>query len=204
MCKSLVVLLFLSSPALAQQMCAADARGAVPSCMVGTWTGENDMEERMNQMFAQLPENVWASGRPGSGQNLFIRIGADGHFITSPMAAAADAAILSDSGFIAEFTANLQASGGTGYFSTSGTEDLAFCSLSGGWGVMSIEGEGGGAAAPVVAGGSGFTPAMRYACSGDSLQMFVDLPPPMGTVTYDLRRIPVADIPPEFEAIFAD
>jgi hypothetical protein len=34
--------------------------------------------------------------------------------------------------------------------------------------------------------------------------MFIDLPPPMGTVTYDLTRIPDAEIPPEFEAIFAE
>jgi hypothetical protein len=67
---------------------------------------------------------------------------------------------------------------------------------------MSIEGDGGAAAAPVRSTGTGFVPAMRYACAGDSLQMFVDLPPPMGTVTYDLTRIPASAIPPEFEALF--
>jgi hypothetical protein len=36
---------------------------------------------------------------------------------------------------------------------------------------------------------------MRYACTGDAMQMFVDLPPPMGTVTYDLVRVPISALP---------
>lgn len=203
-CLGLLVFMGLSGPGVAQQMCAPEAVGNVPPCMVGTWTGENDMAERFDQMMGRLGADVMASARPESGKYLFIRIGSDGSFITSPLQAAADVAILSDTAFIGDFEANLAAAGGTGLFFAEGSEALTFCTRSGGWGIMSIEGDEGASAAPVRATGSGFVPAMRYACGGGTLQMFIDLPPPMGTVTYDLTRIPEAEIPPEFEAIFAE
>ncbi|MFM7335301.1 MAG: hypothetical protein ACKO2N_09655 [Tabrizicola sp.] len=198
----LALLLLLSGPAQAQEMCAAEAVGEVPSCMVGTWTGENDMADRLDQMLARLGADASVMARADSGRYLFIRIGSDGSFITSPMSAAADVTIFSDESFIGEFETNLAAAGGTGLFFAAPGEAMTFCTRSGGWGIMSIEGEGGAAAAPVRSTGSGFTPPMRYSCAEDSLQMFVDLPPPMGTVTYDLTRIPASAIPPEFEALF--
>lgn len=193
-----------AAPAAAQQMCAADAVGDVPPCMVGTWTGANDMAERFDQMMGRLGADVMAMARPESGQYLFMRIAADGSFVTSPMQASAYVGIFSDEAFIGDFEANLAAAGGTGLFFATGGEALSFCTRSGGWGIMSIEGEEGGAAAPVRSLGTGFVPAMRYECGGDRMQMFVDLPPPMGTVTYKLTRIPEAEIPPEFEALFED
>jgi hypothetical protein len=200
----LIVVMCLCGPGVAQQTCAPEAAGDVPSCMVGTWTGKNDMAERFDQMMGRLGGDAWASARPDSGSHLFIRIGSDGSFITSPLQAAADVAILSDTAFIGSFEANLAAAGGTGLFFASGGEALSFCTRSGGWGIMSLEGDEGASAAPVRATGSGFVPAMRYACGGGTLQIFIDLPPPMGTVTYDLTRIPDAEIPPAFEAIFTD
>ncbi len=182
----------LGTAAGAQQMCTVEA-GSVPPCMVGTWVGSSDMAERLDQMLAGLPDDVRARAREGAGRSLFIRIEADGWFVTSTLSAAADVTFLTDAGSAEEMEVALQTTGGTGFFTAGAGDALAFCSLTGGFGTVTID----GAPAPVVPEGAMPDVPMRQTCEGDGMQMFVDLPPPMGTVTYDLARVPEADIPPE-------
>lgn len=188
----LVAVFLMTTPAVAQNMCTIEA-GSVPPCMVGTWVGQNDMAQRLEQMFAGLPEDVRAQALESSGRALFIRIESDGWFVTSTLSAGADVTFLTDSGSAEEMEVALQTTGGTGFFTADAGDALAFCSLTGGFGMATVD----GAPAPVVPDGAMPDMPMRQTCAGDALQMFVDLPPPMGTVTYDLTRVPEADIPPE-------
>lgn len=185
-----------AQPLAAQQMCTVEA-GSVPPCMVGTWLGGSDMAARFDAMFAGLPEDVRARAMESAGQNLFLRIEADGWYVTSALSADAEITFLGESGASETMAAALRTTGGTGFFTAGAGDALAFCAQTGGFGTASVD----GATVPVVPEGAMPVIPMRQACAGDSLQLFVDLPPPMGTVTYDLSRIPEADIPPEVLAI---
>jgi hypothetical protein len=184
----------LAGQALAQQACVAGEAGRVPDCMVGTWTGESDMAARFDAMMATMPASVRAQATAGSAHYLFLRVDPDGWFVTSPLAAAADATFLSDSGAAGTLRASLETSGGTGFFTAGAGDAMSFCMLTGGWGKVTLEGGEAMAAAPVARPATSPVP-MRWACSGDSLKLFVDLPPPMGTVTYGLSRIPDHEFP---------
>lgn len=187
-----IVVACVASPAATQTMCTVET-GLVPPCMVGTWVGSSDMAERMEMMFAGLPENVRAHAMESSGRALFIRIERDGWFVTSTLSAGADITFLTDSGSAGEMEVALRTTGGTGFFTAGSGDTLAFCSTTGGFATVTMD----GSPAPVVPDGDVSVMPMRQSCSGDELLMFVDLPPPMGTVTYTLDRVPEADIPPE-------
>jgi hypothetical protein len=135
-----------------------------------------------------------------SGRSLFIRIESDGWFVTSTLSAGATVEFLSDRGSASEMEVSLRTTGGTGFFTASGGDALSFCSESGGFGIATIN----GTPAPIVPEGDLPAMPMRQTCAGDSLQMFIDLPPPMGTVTYDLIRVPEADIPPELREMLPE
>ena len=184
----------LAGPVAAQQACPPGTAGAVPACMVGTWTGESDMAQRLDMMLAGLPDSVRAQAQAGSAQYLFLRVDPDGWFVTSPLMAAADATFLSDSGASETLRASLETSGGTGFFTAGAGDAMGFCMLTGGWGKVTLEGGGAAAAAPVGPAVTGAVP-MRWGCAGDALSLYVDLPPPMGTVTYSLTRIPDHEFP---------
>lgn len=185
--------LLVAAPASAQNMCTV-LSGSVPPCMVGTWIGQSNMAERLDSVLAALPETVRARAREGAGRSLFIRIESDGWFVTSTLSAAADVTFFSDTGASEEMEVSLRTTGGTGFFTAGGGDRLAFCSDTGGFGIATMNGE----PIPVVPGATAMPEVpMRQTCAGDAMQMFVDLPPPMGTVTYDLARVPEADIPPE-------
>lgn len=189
----LVLPVLMSSAANAQNMCT-EFSGTVPSCMVGTWIGQSDIAERLDSVLAGLSEDVRARAREGSGGSLFIRIESDGWFVTSTLSAGADVTFFSSSGASENLELSLRTTGGTGYFSAGEGDALAFCSDTGGFGIATMNGE----AIPVTPGAAPMRDVpMRQSCAGDAMQMFVDLPPPMGTVTYDLARVPEADIPPE-------
>jgi hypothetical protein len=186
----------VATAAQAQEMCTTPA-GSVPPCMVGTWLGGSDMAARFDAMFAGLPEDIRAQAMESAGQNLFLRIEADGWYVTSALSADAEVTFLGESGASETLELALRTTGGTGFFTAGAGDALAFCAQTGGFGTASV----GGAAVPVVPDGGMPVIPMRQSCAGDAMQMFVDLPPPMGTVTYDLTRIPEADIPPEVLAI---
>lgn len=181
---------------LAQQMCT-DPVGSVPPCMVGTWLGHSDMAARFDAMMAGLPDDVRARALESAGQSLFMRIEADGWYVTSALSADADVTFLGSGGAAETLTASLRTTGGTGFFTAGAADALSFCAQTGGFGTVSLNGE----TAPVVPEGDVPVIPMRQACAGDALKLFVDLPPPMGTVTYSLERIPEASILPEVLAI---
>lgn len=196
----LVVMLLFSTAANAQNMCTVFS-GSVPPCMVGTWIGQSDMAERLDSVLAALPEDVRARAREGSGGSLFIRIESDGWFVTSTLSAGADVTFFSDTGASEEMEISLRTTGGTGYFTAGVGDALAFCSDTGGFGIATMNGE----PIPVVPDATPMPDVpMRQTCAGDAMQMFVDLPPPMGTVTYDLARVPEADIPPELREMLPE
>lgn len=197
---SLLALLVLPLPVAAQQICpSASGPGRVPPCMTGYWTGSSDMAEKLDLLFRNLPDNVFASGRPSSAQFLFLHVAEDGWFATSPMAAAADATIFTDAvssggAFVANLEASMESEGGTGFFTTGAGDALGFCMIGGSWGSVTISGEGGSSTSTMGSVATHDVP-MRQTCSGDRLMIYVDLPDPMGTVTYALDRIPAAAVP---------
>lgn len=188
----------LATPSLAQHLCLTD-QGSVPPCMVGTWSGANDMAARLDQMFAGLPPEVAAAARPSSGQYLFVHIDAAGRFMSSPLEAAVDVNFFNTDGSVDWLTHELSSVGMFGQFHAGAGDALEFCAVEENLPVLTTTAEGAEGSrrhsmfVPPVPGMP--APAMRYACAGDAMQMFVDLPPPIGTVTYDLIRISTRALP---------
>ena len=191
------LLAVMAGAANAQQFCTADA-GNVPACMVGIWSGSNDMADRMEQIFAQMPEDVAAAARASSGQYLFMVVADNGRFVTSPMEAAVDVNFLNKDGSVDWLENELTAAGTIGQYTVGSGDAISFCMESPGPDTLTTKAEGAAGSIqqvmPLPAAGAGSV-AMRYECAGDALKMYVDLPPPIGTVTYDLFRIPADALP---------
>jgi hypothetical protein len=178
----------------AQAPCDPGVTGAPPACMVGAWAGDSDMAARLEAFFATLPEDVRAMVTTPAGQSLFLQVGAAGQYVASPLNQSAEAVFSGDAGSAA-MQIDVTTTGSTGRIYAAGADRLSFCAATG---MANFTMSGGGmsesGSVPAM-GAMGPAPVMRYACGDGTLRIMVDTPPPMGTVTYDLRRIDEAALP---------
>lgn len=192
--------------AASQEFCTEPA-GNVPSCLVGTWSGSNNMVERFNQAFAGLPEDAMAAARPSSGQYLFLHVAENGRFVSSPMEAAMDATLLDAMGGAMWLEAELQSAGDIGQFTTGGGDAISFCIESPSIATVTTRGESeeGSFESPMALPAAGAVEMpMRYDCAENMFNMHVDLPPPIGTVTYQMTRIPVSGLPSDLSYMLSE
>jgi len=192
----LAALLTATSPALAAP-CIPEIADPVPACMVGVWSGTSNMAEVLEAFFATLPEDVRAMARAPAGGALFLNVGAAGQYYAAPLSMGADATFSGDAGS-STMQVDVTTTGATGQFYTSPTGQISFCNATGG-ASFTISGDGARETGMIPAMGApaGAAPPMRYTCEEANLQIMVDLPPPMSTVTYSLNRVDAALVPRE-------
>ncbi len=194
---SAVLLALLQPSPLPAQTACLEPAGRVPACMVGIWSGSNDMVERMDAIFATLPDTVRAQMAPTSGQYLFLRVLPNGNFATSPSEAQADLNLLTPEG-ADQVMIKVQTYGMSGYFTAGPDDALAYCKWSSGPDTMTTQNTVDGATyqeiTPLPAFGTSSVP-FRYDCAGNSMRIFMDLPPPMGTITYFMTKVDESALP---------
>ena len=182
--------------------------GPIETCVVGAWVGSSTIPEAMERMLRSMPDNVRANfsdfGRP-----VAMIIYEDGFFETFPMGADGNAVFQDEHGHVTHMEMNAQTISSAGYLSAMGGM-LDICHLPGGegglTGQMTVTSEGGSATVPLAPppGPQTFNPVITYTCAGDSLQQMVALPAPLGTIIYDLTRVPHSAFPEEMRARVRD
>lgn len=195
----LILAVVLAAPAGAQT-CDSPV-GPIESCVVGAWIGSSTIPEAMERAMRAMPENVRANfndfGRP-----VAMIIYEDGFFETFPMGANGNAVFEDDDGNVTRVEMNAQTITSAGYLTAMGGM-LDICHLPGGagglTGEMTVTTSDGSATMPLAPppGPQSFNPVITYTCSGNSMQQMVALPAPLGTITYDLARVPLSAFPEE-------
>ncbi|WP_227284325.1 MULTISPECIES: hypothetical protein [Paracoccaceae] len=195
----LTLAVMLAAPAGAQT-CDGPV-GPIESCVVGAWIGSSTIPEAMERAMRAMPENVRANfndfGRP-----VAMIIYEDGFFETFPMGANGNAVFEDDDGNVTRVEMNAQTITSAGYLTAMGGM-LDICHLPGGGGgltgEMTVTTSDGSATVPLAPppGPQSFNPVITYTCSGNSMQQMVALPAPLGTITYDLARVPLSAFPEE-------
>ncbi|MBO6604331.1 MAG: hypothetical protein JJ938_07175 [Roseicyclus sp.] len=194
----LTLAVMLAAPAGAQT-CDGPV-GPIESCVVGAWIGSSTIPEAMERAMRAMPENVRANfndfGRP-----VAMIIYEDGFFETFPMGANGNAVFEDDDGNVTRVEMNAQTITSAGYLTAMGGM-LDICHLPGGGGLtgeMTVTTSDGSATVPLAPppGPQSFNPVITYTCSGNSMQQMVALPAPLGTITYDLARVPLSAFPEE-------
>ncbi|RMA44000.1 hypothetical protein [Rhodophyticola porphyridii] len=195
----LALAVVLAAPAGAQT-CDSPV-GPIESCVVGAWIGSSTIPEAMERAMRAMPENVRANfndfGRP-----VAMIIYEDGFFETFPMGANGNAVFEDDDGNVTRVEMNAQTITSAGYLTAMGGM-LDICHLPGGagglTGEMTVTTSDGSATMPLAPppGPQSFNPVITYTCSGNSMQQMVALPAPLGTITYDLARVPLSAFPEE-------
>lgn len=179
----------------AQEICTSPAPEPAPPCMVGTWFGNSDAAIKMQAILDGLPADIRARVGGDMGRYLQMSIYPDGYFVTSPFAGEVDGEFLGDDpGDETIFHMDVSAGVSAGQIWTTDFGAMGFCSAEG-TGVATLMGTASNGmgdnsetanSAMAMPGG---TPSMSYMCDGDLLLVMVELPDPIGTVTYDLRKI---------------
>ncbi len=193
--KILSIATLLPGAMLAQELCEGAGPFEMPPCLVGTWFGESDMAVRMQAILDSVPEHMRANMGGDMGRYLQISIYDDGYFVTSPLEGQINGAFFGDDpGDETLFSMDLTAGVSAGQMWATDFGAMGFCSEEG-TGVATLgvvatnemgRKEGMASSAAAMPGG---TPNMSYICEGNSLMVFVELPDPIGTVTYDLQRV---------------
>lgn len=204
--RTVLATLVLASPASAQDICSGPQPFDMPSCMVGAWYGDSDMATKMNAILAGLPADVRARMGGDMGRYLFLAVYPDGFFATSPMAGDVDGLFRTEGG-TTDFTMDLIATPGSGWMWMIDGGGMGFCTNPGaGHGLMQTTASNGmGTNNEVAISGlapGGFAPTMSATCDDDLMLMHVDLPDPIGTVTYEMHRIPVSAMDPSFRTLY--
>ncbi len=186
-------------PAAAQVACIAGA-GSVPPCMVGIWSGSNDMVDRLRAVFDTLPPEIEAAATPESGQYLFLRVQADGRFVTSPTRAQVNMTSMANGGML-DLQQSYESYGMAGFMTAGPGDALSYCKQSSGPDSLTVDAQTEGGSfvrtVPVPAFGTSGVP-FRYECGGAGLAIYMDLPPPVGTITFSMTRVPESAVPAEF------
>lgn len=191
--RALPLLLSLAAgPALAQATCEAPT-GPIETCLVGAWVGSSTIPQALEQAMRSMPDNVAASfsafGRP-----VGMIIYDDGFFETFPITADGFATFVDSDDTVTSFEMVAQTITTAGYISAiGGTLDLCYLpgALGGINGEMTVTTDGNSTTVPLMAVPENtFNPVITYSCSGDNMQQNVALPAPIGTITYNLTRVP--------------
>ncbi|WP_224813640.1 hypothetical protein [Hasllibacter sp. MH4015] len=190
---TLPLLLLSATPALAQPVCEAPS-GPLETCLVGAWVGSSTIPQALEQAMRSMPDNV-AANFSSFGVPVAMIIYDDGFFETFPITADGFATFVDSEGDVTSFEMVGQTVTTAGYISAiGGTLDL--CYLPGALGnlngEMTVTTNGESTTVPLFAVPENtFNPVISYSCSGDSMQQNVALPAPLGTITYNLTRVPL-------------
>jgi hypothetical protein len=191
-------------PLAAQDVCPAPQPFDMPPCMVGAWVGESDMADKMNAMLARVPANMRAQMGGDMGRYLFLAVYADGFFATSPLAGDIDGQLRTEGGRT-DFHIDLVATPGHGWMWAGESGAIGFCTdPHAGMAFTTFTSEG---SSQVMS--SPFAPpsgdmSFTALCDGDLMLMTSDLPEPIGTVTYEMHRITMPELPAEVRALYDD
>ncbi len=189
----LLPLIVVSSPAFSQT-CDVPA-GPIETCLVGAWIGSSTIPQALERAMQSMPDAIRANfndfGRP-----VGMVVYDDGFFETFPMGANGSAAFRDDDGDVTTFQVNGQTTTTVGYMTAlGGTLDLCYLPSAQGnlTGEMTVTTPDGSSTVPIFAmPDNAFTPVITYTCSGNRMQQMVALPAPLGTITYDLSRVPTS------------
>lgn len=188
------------------QTCEAPV-GPIETCLVGAWVGTSTIPAALERAMQSMPDNIRANFQ-GIGALVTMVIYDDGFFETFPIAASGVAAFRDDEGDVTTFEMTGQTITTVGYITAlSGTLDL--CYLPGAQGNLTgeiiVTTPDASTTVPVFAMPENtFTPVITYTCAGDRMQQMVALPAPLGTITYDLSRVPVEMLEEALEAWVED
>jgi hypothetical protein len=189
-------------PLAAQQVCSAPEPFDMPPCMVGAWFGESDMTEKMNGLLASVPENMRARMVEDMGRYLFIAIYDDGFFATSPLDGEIAGQFLSGRNTM-DFEMELEATPGHGCMWAGESGAIGFCTAPGaGMAFTTARAEGDSHTAMSTFAPPSGDMSFFAQCDGDLMLMTSDLPAPIGTVTYELHRIPTREMPEGIRALY--
>lgn len=192
-----LALMLTASPALSQATCTAP-HGPLETCLVGAWVGSSTIPEALQAAMMSMPDAVRANFS-SIGAPVGMIIYDDGFFETFPLGAEGAAQFQDRDGDLTTFEMTGQTVTTAGYISAiGGTLDL--CYLPGGMGnlngEMTVTSDGTSTTVPLFAVPENtFNPVITYSCIGDVMQQNVALPAPIGTITYDLVRVPIDAFP---------
>ncbi len=189
--------LLAASPSFAQT-CEAPV-GPIETCLVGAWVGRSTIPDALERAMRSMPDNIRASFS-AFGLPVGMIIYDDGFFETFPIGAQGEATFVDSEDTVTTYELLGQTVTTAGYVTAlGGTLDL--CYLPGGAGgmngQMTVTVNGDSATVPLAAppGPMSFNPVITYTCAGDTMQQNVALPAPIGTITYDLVRVPLDAFP---------
>lgn len=187
-----LLLSIAAGPALAQATCEAPV-GPIETCLVGAWVGTSSIPDALERALMAMPDAVRANFS-SLGQPVGMIIYDDGFFETFPIAAEGVADFVDDDGDVTTYEMTGQTVTTAGYITAlGGTLDI--CYLPGAQGnlngQMTVTTDGNSTTLPLpTMPGNTFNPVITYSCSGDTMQQNVALPAPIGTITYDMIRVP--------------
>lgn len=177
--------------ALAQGACAGDLPPPDP-CVAGTWIGQNTAMQQVAQMLERMaPRDASRTVLADVPALLGLTIYPNGFYHTLPIHQTVSWEDVTDRDMLTGVL-DLNMPTETGHILTDG-DSLGFCVTGPGLASLRAEGTstlGGSGAAFVMPGPGGEAPAISFHCDAASFSFRVDLPAPVGPVTYDLRRIP--------------
>lgn len=190
-------LLLAAPPALSQAVCTEPV-GPIETCLVGAWVGTSTIPDALERAMNSMPDAVRANFS-SLGQPVGMIIYDDGFFETFPIGAEGVADFVNTQGDVATYEFTAQTVTTVGYITAlGGTLDLCYLPAAQGnlTGQMTVTTSGTSTTVPLFAVPENtFTPVITYTCSGDTMQQNVALPAPIGTITYDLIRVPVEAFP---------
>ncbi len=176
----------------------AAAQGACPAappppdpCMVGTWMGENTAGQRIYEMIQNNPPpGVSRTTLPVPPAMLGITIFEDGFYATLPLHSDVGWTDVSEEDtVVVEMDLNIGSEFG---YIWNPAGQVNFCTQGSNLVTLLTKAQSGlgGEAEVVTSPGEDthFWPRMTYTCSGDAMHWTVDLPAPIGTVVYIMRK----------------
>lgn len=195
--QTLLPSLLAAVTANAQATCVAPT-GPIETCLVGAWVGSSTIPDALQRAFQSMPDAVRANFS-SIGAPVGMIIYDDGFFETFPLGVEGAAQFQDSEGDLTTFEMTAQTITTAGYITAlGGTLDLCYLPAAQGnlSGEMTVTTDGTSTTVPLFAiPENTFNPVITYSCIGDNMQQNVALPAPIGTITYDLVRVPTAAFP---------
>ncbi|WP_428513100.1 hypothetical protein [Roseovarius sp.] len=195
-----LMLALWAAPALAQNACVTPPPVGDP-CMVGHWVGENTAPARIRAALqGMVPEDVIRDIAAGASPTLGISIYDDGFYHTLPFHQATEFTdTFVETGDVVDVRLDLAAPTQVGFINGESGR-VTFCDAGSAPAMFTMTANGDVMTAP-VAGAERYEPTITYTCRGDTMGMDVQLPAPIGTVQYFLRRVPEDAFGEEFRRV---
>lgn len=197
-----LALIILPYPLIAQEVCEAPRPSIMPDCTAGVWYGESNLADKLREILPNAPGST-AHISENTGKNLFMRIFADGFYVTGTLTANAVVRLNGSDetniqyDFVTTPTVGwmgVRADNKMDYFcANEGTSD----------GILSVT--TGGHSSTMTASSlpaTGYKPEIEVLCEGDTMRMLIELPPPINTATYSFRRIPESGLPDYVQELY--